>query len=73
MTTFFKKATITSMCSDLTTYLIKNNFDKQLKKHIERFKNKKIIIYGAGKLFEKIVTIYDSGAVLCGEAWKNDT
>lgn len=47
------------MDSDLTAFLTKNNFDKQLKKHIECFTNKKIIIYGAGKLFETIADNYN--------------
>ena len=40
-------------------YLIKNNFEKRLKKLEKKLKNKKIVIYGAGALFQLIKKYYD--------------
>lgn len=40
-------------------YLKKINFDKQYKKFIKKYKDKKIIIYGAGQFFRIIFSKYD--------------
>ena len=47
------------MSADLEYYLKEINFDKQYKKIIKKYKNKKIVIYGAGQLFETIKSNYD--------------
>ena len=36
-----------------------NNFDKQFEKLIKRLKNKTVVIYGAGKMFQEIQNNYD--------------
>lgn len=42
-------------------------FDKQLKKHNKKLKNKTIIIYGTGLFFQKIIENYDlSGLNIIG-------
>lgn len=43
----------------LLEYLKTNNFDKQLKILNKKLSGKKIMIYGAGKLFEEIIKNYD--------------
>ncbi len=47
------------MTDDLLEQLKKYKFDKQLKKIKSKLKNKTIIIYGTGLLFQKIVENYD--------------
>ena len=47
------------MKRDLEKYIKKINFDKQYKKLIKKYKNKKIVIYGAGQLFQLIYSKYD--------------
>lgn len=47
------------MSADLEQYLKEINFDKQYKKLIKKCKDKKIVIYGAGKLFETVKNNYD--------------
>lgn len=47
------------MGADLEHYLKEINFDKQYKKIIRKYKNKKVVIYGAGQLFETIKEKYD--------------
>ena len=47
------------MKRDLEKYIKKINFDKQYKKLIKKHKNKKIVIYGAGQLFQLIHSKYD--------------
>ena len=44
---------------DLKKILIKRNFDKYLKNIVKKYKNKKIIIYGSGLLFQTINNNYD--------------
>ena len=44
---------------DLKKYLEKHQFEKQFTQIKKRIKNKKIIIYGAGKLFKAIAEYYD--------------
>ena len=47
------------MSSDLEFYLKDINFDKQYKKALKKYKNKKIVIYGVGQLFETVKNNYD--------------
>ena len=47
------------MAEDFVKYLKDRHFDKTLKKHINKYGDKKIIIYGTGMLFEAIATNYD--------------
>ena len=47
------------MSEDMEHYLREINFDKQYNKIIQKYKNKKIIIYGAGQLFQTICEKYD--------------
>lgn len=47
------------MAKDLEKYLLDNNFDIQLKKLERKLKDKKIIVYGAGRLFEYINIKYN--------------
>lgn len=51
------------MSTDLQEYLKKTGFDKYLKKLNKKLKNKKIIIYGAGSLFQYINENYDLSAL----------
>ena len=44
---------------ELKKFLEKNNFSKHLNKLNRKLKDKKIIIYGAGKFFRAIVENYD--------------
>ncbi len=44
---------------DLEFHLKTSNFDKQYQKLSKKLKNKKIIIYGAGQLFQTINEKYD--------------
>jgi len=44
---------------DLEFYLKEINFDKQFKKLTKKLKNKKVIIYGSGSLFQLIQEKYD--------------
>ena len=44
---------------ELKKFLEKNNFSKRLNKLNKKLKDKKIIIYGAGKFFRAIVENYD--------------
>ena len=43
----------------LTDYLKKHKFDKQLKKIKKKLKNKPVIVYGTGLLFQYILEHYD--------------
>lgn len=45
--------------SELLTYLRQVKFDNQLKNLKRRLKNKTVIVYGAGLLFQEIVQNYD--------------
>ena len=45
--------------NELEEKLKKFNFDKQLKKLNKKMKNKKIVIYGTGLLFQKVLKNYD--------------
>lgn len=47
------------MDRDLEEYLKLINFDSQYKRLIRKFKNKKILLYGGGKLFRLINEKYD--------------
>lgn len=47
------------MKDDLEKYLEDINFDKQFKKLVKKLKNKKVIIYGIGKLYKLIKSKYD--------------
>ena len=47
------------MSTDLEYYLKEINFDKQYKKLLRKYKNKKLVVYGAGQLFETIKEKYD--------------
>ena len=52
---------------ELLEELKKYKFDKQLKKHNKKLKNKTIIIYGTGLFFQKIIENYDlSGLNIIG-------
>ena len=44
---------------NLPKYIKQVNFDKQYKKLIKKYQNKKIVIYGAGQLFKIINEKYD--------------
>ena len=44
---------------DLKKYLLDNNFSKQLKKLSGKVKNKTVIIYGTGSMFQTIIKNYD--------------
>jgi hypothetical protein len=55
-------------------FLKKVNFDKQLEKLKKTYKDKKVLIYGAGLLFGTIVSNYDlSGLNIIGISDKNKT
>ena len=43
----------------MENYLIENNFDKKLKKINNKLKNKTVVIYGTGKLFQAIIKNYN--------------
>lgn len=43
----------------MLNYLKSNNFDKQFEKLIKRLKNKTVVIYGAGKMFQEIQNNYE--------------
>ena len=45
--------------NDFCSFLKRRNFKSRLKKLTQRLENKKIIIYGAGQLFEEINRHYD--------------
>ena len=45
--------------TDLQQYLYENNFEKQLNKLQNKLKNKRIIIYGTGRLFQEIIKTFD--------------
>ena len=47
------------MAKDFESYLESLNFNKQLKNLNKRLKNKRIILYGAGSLFQYIEENYD--------------
>ena len=47
------------MAEDLGLYLKQINFDKQYQKIIKKLKNKTVLIYGAGLLFETINSKYN--------------
>lgn len=47
------------MAKDFESYLESLNFNKQLKNLNKRLKNKRIILYGAGSLFQYIKENYD--------------
>ncbi len=49
--------------SDLLNYLKENLFDTQLKYLIKKLRDKKVIIYGAGKMFKTINDNYDLSAI----------
>jgi len=44
---------------NLEKYLKQVNFDKQYKKLIKKYRNREIVIYGAGQLFQLINNNYD--------------
>ena len=55
-------------------FLKKVNFEKQLKKMGGKYKDKKVLIYGAGLLFETINNNYDlNGLNIIGISDKNKT
>ena len=45
--------------NELEQYLVDNKFSKRFKFLKNKFKNKKIVIYGAGQLFQTIIKKYD--------------
>ena len=45
--------------NELEQYLVDNKFSKRFKALENKFKNKKIVIYGAGQLFQTIIKKYD--------------
>ena len=45
--------------NDFCSFLKRRNFKSRLKKLTQKLKNKKIVIYGAGQLFEEINRHYD--------------
>lgn len=47
------------MAEDLKLYLKQIGFDKQYQKIIKKLKNKTVLIYGAGQLFQTINSKYD--------------
>lgn len=47
------------MNNEMISFLEKYKFDKQLKKLNKKLKNKKVLIYGAGLLFQAIKENYD--------------
>lgn len=47
------------MSSVYEEFLEKNNFKSKLKKWAKKYKNKKIVLYGCGLLFDKIIELYD--------------
>ena len=56
-----------AIMDELLEELKKYKFDKQLKKHNKKLKNKTIIIYGTGLFFQKIIENYDlSGLNIIG-------
>ena len=44
---------------EMLEFLKKVKFDKQLKKMNKKFKNKTVVIYGTGLLFQTIISHYD--------------
>ncbi len=44
---------------ELDLFIAENKFEKRLKNLKKRLKNKKVIIYGTGTLFQKIIAKYD--------------
>ena len=56
----YKKKEITiPMSNDMLEYLKKNKFEKRLKDLNKKLKGKKIVVYGAGLLFNAIIDNYD--------------
>ena len=47
------------MSSVYENYLKEHNFEAKLEQWSKRYKNKKVIMYGTGLLFDKIVELYD--------------
>lgn len=47
------------MVEDFVKYLKQRHFAKTLKKYEKQYKDKKIVIYGTGMLFESAVSNYD--------------
>lgn len=47
------------MSSIYETYLKDNKFDLKLERWAKQYKNKKVILYGCGLLFDKIIELYD--------------
>lgn len=52
---------------ELKNYLLEHNFEKRLQKLKNKLKNKTVLVYGTGKLFQVIVSNYDlSGLNIIG-------
>jgi len=49
--------------SNLSEYLEKNNFETQLNNLCKKLRNKRVIVYGAGKMFQVINENYDLSAI----------
>ena len=47
------------MSSVYDNYLKEHNFSLRLEQWAKQYKNKKVILYGCGLLFDKIVELYD--------------
>lgn len=47
------------MVEDFKKYLKDRHFDKTLKRYAKQFKDKKIVVYGTGMMFEAITQNYD--------------
>ncbi len=48
--------------AELLEYLKKNDFDKKYQKLVKKLKDKKVIVYGTGLMFQVIKKNYDLGA-----------
>ncbi len=47
------------MSSVYEEFLVKHNFKSKLKRWSKKYKNKKVVLYGCGLLFDKIAELYD--------------